>query len=57
MALQLRLDPDIQNYLNKGYIVTITVNFSLVLLHAGALILPKAVKINSFCKNNCPKVY
>jgi hypothetical protein len=21
---QLRLDPDIQNYLNKGYIVTIT---------------------------------
>jgi hypothetical protein len=42
---QLRLDPkDIQNYLNKGYIVTITGSkYFTGPPYAGALLLPKGV--------------
>jgi hypothetical protein len=39
---QLRLDPkDIQHYLNKGYIVTVTGSKFFTGPYAGALILPK----------------
>jgi hypothetical protein len=55
---QLRLDPkDIQNYLNKGYIVTITGSkFFTGPPYCGALILPKSVNdlIHS-AKNPLPK--
>jgi len=55
---QLRLDPnDIQNYLNKGYIVTITGSkYFTGPPYSGALIVPKSVSksINSV-KNTLPK--
>ncbi|WP_348825702.1 hypothetical protein, partial [Flavobacterium aestuarii] len=57
-ASQLRLDPaDIQNYLNKGYIITITGSkYFTGPPYSGALILPKKVckSINS-AKNILPK--
>ncbi|TDD98614.1 hypothetical protein [Flavobacterium cellulosilyticum] len=53
-ASQLRLDPkDIQNYLNKGYIVTITGSkYFTGPPYSGALILPKSVNktINTITK-------
>ena len=55
---QLRLDPkDIQNYLNKGYIVTITGSkFFTGPPYCGALILPKNVnKLIHSVKNTLPK--
>ncbi|RTY69487.1 hypothetical protein EKL98_08455 [Flavobacterium bomense] len=55
---QLRLDPkDIQNYLNKGYIVTITGSkFFTGPPYCGALILPKSVnKLIHSVKNTLPK--
>ncbi|SHG16289.1 hypothetical protein SAMN05444372_1038 [Flavobacterium micromati] len=55
---QLRLDPkDIQNYLNKGYIVTITGSkFFTGPPYCGALILPKSVnKLIHSVKNILPK--
>ena len=55
---QLRLDPkDIQNYLNKGYIVTITGSkFFTGPPYCGALILPKSVnKIIHSVKNTLPR--
>ncbi|MFE3868805.1 hypothetical protein ACFX5E_12075 [Flavobacterium sp. LS2P90] len=55
---QLRLDPkDIQNYLNKGYIVTITGSkFFTGPPYCGALILPKSVnKLIHSAKNTLPK--
>ena len=55
---QLRLDPkDIQNYLNKGYIVTITGSkFFTGPPYCGALILPKNVnKLIQSVKNTLPK--
>ena len=54
---QLRLDPkDIQNYLNKGYIVTITGSkFFTGPPYCGALILPKSVnKLIHSIKNTLP---
>ena len=54
---QLRLDPkDIQNYLNKGYIVTITGSkFFTGPPYCGALILPKSVnKLIHSVKNTLP---
>jgi len=57
-ASQLRLDPkDIQNYLNKGYIVTITGSkYFTGPPYSGALIVPKSVSksINSV-KNTLPE--
>jgi hypothetical protein len=57
-ASQLRLDPkDIHNYLNKGYIVTITGSkYFTGPPYSGALIVPKSVSksINSV-KNTLPK--
>ncbi len=55
---QLRLDPkDIQHYLNKGYIVTITGSkFFTGPPYCGALILPKTVsKLINSSKNILPK--
>jgi hypothetical protein len=55
---QLRLDPkDIQNYLNKGYIVTITGSkYFTGPPYAGALILPKNVsKLINSAKNKLPE--
>lgn len=55
---QLRLDPkDIQNYLNKGYIVTITGSkFFTGPPYCGALILPKNVnKLIHSVRNKLPK--
>ncbi|SFF13356.1 hypothetical protein [Flavobacterium xueshanense] len=55
---QLRLDPkDIQNYLNKGYIVTITGSkFFTGPPYCGALILPQSVnKLIQSVKNTLPK--
>ena len=55
---QLRLDPkDIQNYLNKGYIVTITGSkFFTGPPYCGALILPKSVnKLIHSVRNALPK--
>jgi hypothetical protein len=55
---QLRLDPkDIQNYLNKGYIITITGSkFFTGPPYCGALILPKSVnKLIHSAKNTLPK--
>jgi hypothetical protein len=55
---QLRLDPkDIQRYLNKGYIVTVTGSkFFTGPPYAGALILPKNVtKLIHSTKNSLPK--
>ncbi|MGO4821171.1 MULTISPECIES: hypothetical protein [unclassified Flavobacterium] len=55
---QLRLDPkDIQNYLNKGYIVTVTGSkFFTGPPYCGALILPKNVnKLIHSIKNTLPK--
>lgn len=55
---QLRLDPkDIQNYLNKGYIVTITGSkFFTGPPYCGALILPQRVnKLIHSVKNTLPK--
>jgi uncharacterized protein len=55
---QLRLDPkDIQNYLNKGYIVTVTGSkFFTGPPYCGALILPKNVnKLIHSIKNSLPK--
>ncbi|MFT5714538.1 MAG: hypothetical protein ACI9WT_001097 [Flavobacterium sp.] len=55
---QLRLDPkDIQNYLNKGYIVTITGSkFFTGPPYCGALILPKSVnKLIHSVKTTLPK--
>ena len=54
---QLRLDPkDIQNYLNKGYIVTITGSkYFTGPPYAGALILPEGVsKLINSVKNTLP---
>jgi hypothetical protein len=56
-ASQLRLDPkDIQNYLNKGYIVTITGSkYFTGPPYSGALILPKSVsKVIHSVKNSLP---
>ena len=57
-AAQLRLDPtDIQNYLNKGYIITITGSkYFTGPPYSGALILPESVSelINS-AKNTLPE--
>jgi hypothetical protein len=55
---QLRLDPkDIQNYLNKGYIVTVTGSkFFTGPPYCGALILPKSVnKLIHSIKTTLPK--
>ncbi|SDW28790.1 hypothetical protein [Flavobacterium degerlachei] len=55
---QLRLDPkDIQNYLNKGYIITITGSkFFTGPPYCGALILPESVnKLIQSVKNPLPK--
>lgn len=55
---QLRLDPkDIQNYLNKGYIVTITGSkYFTGPPYAGALLLPKGVnKLIQSAKNKLPE--
>jgi len=55
---QLRLDPkDIQNYLSKGYIVTVTGSkFFTGPPYCGALILPKSVnKLIHSVKNTLPK--
>lgn len=55
---QLRLDPkDIQNYLNKGYIVTITGSkFFTGPPYCGALLLPKSVnRLIHSAKNSLPK--
>ena len=55
---QLRLDPrDIQNYLNKGYIVTITGSkYFTGPPYSGALIVPKKVnKLIDSVKNKLPK--
>ena len=55
---QLRLDPkDIQNYLNKGYIVTITGSkFFTGPPYCGALILPQSVnRLIQSVKNTLPK--
>ncbi len=55
---QLRLDPkDIQNYLNKGYIVTITGSkYFTGPPYSGALILPKSVsELIHSVKNTLPK--
>ena len=55
---QLRLDPkDIQNYLNKGYIVTITGSkYFTGPPYSGALILPKSVsKVIRSIKNTLPE--
>ena len=55
---QLRLDPkDIQNYLNKGYIVTITGSkYFTGPPYSGALILPKSVsKLINSVKNTLPE--
>ncbi len=55
---QLRLDPkDIQNYLNKGYIVTITGSkYFTGPPYSGALILPKSVsKLIRSVKNKLPE--
>ncbi|MCG9792655.1 hypothetical protein [Flavobacterium algicola] len=55
---QLRLDPkDIQNYLNKGYIVTITGSkFFTGPPYSGALLLPKSVnKVVQSIQNNVPE--
>jgi hypothetical protein len=55
---QLRLDPkDIQNYLNKGYIVTITGSkYFTGPPYSGALILPKSVsKLIHSVKNTLPE--
>jgi hypothetical protein len=54
---QLRLDPkDIQNYLNKGYIVTGSKYFTGP-PYAGALLLPKGVsKLIHSVKVSYPKV-
>lgn len=57
-ASQLRLDPkDIQNYLKKGYIVTITGSkYFTGPPYSGALILPKKVsKLIDSVKNKLPK--
>ncbi|RPD97725.1 hypothetical protein EGM88_08000 [Aureibaculum marinum] len=57
-AAQLRLDPtDIQNYLNKGYIVTITGSkYFTGPPYSGALIIPKKVgKLIHSVKNVLPK--
>ncbi|MBK5208016.1 MAG: hypothetical protein JJE44_00755 [Flavobacteriaceae bacterium] len=57
-AAQLRLDPtDIQNYLNKGYIVTITGSkYFTGPPYSGALILPESVsKLIHSVKNTLPK--
>ncbi|MFA5300116.1 MAG: hypothetical protein WC389_18165, partial [Lutibacter sp.] len=57
-AAQLRLDPtDIQNYLNKGYIVTITGSkYFTGPPYSGALILPKSVsKLIHSVKNTLPE--
>ena len=57
-AAQLRLDPtDIQNYLNKGYIVTITGSkYFTGPPYSGALILPKNVsKLIHSVKNTLPE--
>lgn len=54
---QLRLDPkDIQNYLNKGYIVTITGSkYFTGPPYSGALLLPKSVsKVLHSVKNSLP---
>ena len=54
---QLRLDPkDIQNYLNKGYIVTITGSkYFTGPPYSGALLLPKSVsKVIHSVKNSLP---
>ncbi len=54
---QLRLDPkDIQNYLNKGYIVTITGSkYFTGPPYSGALLLPKSVsKVLHSAKNSLP---
>ena len=56
-ASQLRLDPkDIQNYLNKGYIVTITGSkYFTGPPYSGALLLPKSVsKVIHSVKNSLP---
>jgi len=56
-ASQLRLDPkDIQNYLNKGYIVTITGSkYFTGPPYSGALLLPKSVsKVILSVKNSLP---
>ena len=56
-ASQLRLDPkDIQNYLNKGYIVTITGSkYFTGPPYSGALLLPKRVsKVIHSVKNSLP---
>jgi len=56
-ASQLRLDPkDIQNYLNKGYIVTITGSkYFTGPPYSGALLLPKSVsKVIHSVKNALP---
>lgn len=55
---QLRLDPkDIQNYLNKGYIVTITGSkYFTGPPYSGALILPESVsKLINSAKNTLPE--
>ncbi|MCW2119641.1 hypothetical protein [Flavobacterium sp. 7A] len=55
---QLRLDPkDIQNYLSKGYIVTVTGSkFFTGPPYSGALFLPKSVsKVVQSIKNNLPE--
>ncbi|UMB60686.1 hypothetical protein MHL31_00390 [Lutibacter sp. A80] len=57
-AAQLRLDPtDIQNYLNKGYIITITGSkYFTGPPYSGALILPENVsKLIQSSKNRLPK--
>ena len=57
-AAQLRLDPsDIQNYLNKGYIVSITGSkYFTGPPYSGALILPKSVsKLIHSAKNTLPE--
>lgn len=57
-AAQLRLDPtDIQNYLNKGYIVSITGSkYFTGPPYSGALILPKSVsKLIHSVKNTLPE--
>ena len=57
-AAQLRLDPsDIQNYLNKGYIVSITGSkYFTGPPYSGALIFPESVsKLINSVKNTCQK--
>jgi hypothetical protein len=54
---QLRLDPkDIQNYLNKGYIVTNRSKYFTGPPYSGALLLPGVSKSIHSAKNKLPKV-